>query len=153
MHRAIGLPAANDGGVGDLDLQRCASKSTESRRASRNLHGPTRLNDSSSRALPTLESLVVSDDQDCFAFLSSLPLFQQPTGEALLKSELLRAIQIEISRHSFGTFRIDIGISVRGCPTCREQFDTISGYNDHINHDVLPALVDRLFDNSEIPIK
>lgn len=74
-------------------------------------------------------------------------------GPALLKSKLLKALQTEISRHDFDRFRVDRGISVRGCPTCQEQFDTVSGYNDHITQDVLPALMDRLFDDSKTAIE
>jgi hypothetical protein len=40
-----------------------------------------------------------------------------------------------------------------GCPTCRKTLYTTSNFIDHINNDVLPALLDRLSrsENAEPP--
>jgi hypothetical protein len=74
----------------------------------------------------------------------------------LLKSELLKAIQSEINRHGLDTFpvRVDNGnIVTPGCPACRKTLYTTSNFIDHINNDVLPALLDRLSksENAELP--
>lgn len=66
------------------------------------------------------------------------------------KSELLRALQIEIRRHD--TF-VDNppsvahggnGVLVPGCPACRKRINTMAQFLDHLADDVLPALVERL---------
>jgi hypothetical protein len=72
------------------------------------------------------------------------------------KRELLRALQSEIQRHDLSTFpiRVDNGnIVTPGCPTCRKSLHTIDNFIDHINHDVLPPLLDRLSkaENTEPP--
>jgi len=74
----------------------------------------------------------------------------------MLKSELLRAIQNEISRHDLDTFtvRADNGnIVTPGCPQCRKTLYTVNNFIDHINNDVLPPLLDRLSksENAEPP--
>lgn len=65
----------------------------------------------------------------------------------MLKSELLKQLRAEISRHDLDTFRQD-GSTVPGCPACRKMFYTVSQYNDHLLNDVLPALLDRLTSDS-----
>jgi hypothetical protein len=68
------------------------------------------------------------------------------------KSELLRALQAEISRHDFSTF-LDAepsfanggpGIVTPGCSLCKKRFYTMSMFIRHINEDVLPPLLDKL---------
>jgi hypothetical protein len=68
------------------------------------------------------------------------------------KSELLRALQTEISRHDFSTF-LDAepsfanggpGIVRPGCPACKKIINTMSQFIRHINEDVLPPLLDGL---------
>src|SRR5580704_13252777 len=82
-------------------------------------------------------------------------LYLHPNA-AMLKSEPLKALQSEISRHDLDTFpvRVDNGELVTpGCPACRKTLYTVDNFIDHLNHDVLPALLDRLsrFDNAEPP--
>jgi hypothetical protein len=68
------------------------------------------------------------------------------------KSELLRALQTEIRRHSFDTFvenppsvaQGGKGVVVPGCPTCRKRIHTMAKFVDHLADDVLPSLLDRL---------
>jgi hypothetical protein len=74
----------------------------------------------------------------------------------LRKSELLKAIQSEINRHGLDTFPVRVdnsSIVTPGCPLCRKTLYTTSNFIDHINHDVLPALLDRLSksENAEPP--
>jgi hypothetical protein len=45
----------------------------------------------------------------------------------LLKSELLKQLGMEISRHDLDTFRQDSS-TVPGCPACRKTFYTVSQY-------------------------
>ena len=68
------------------------------------------------------------------------------------KSDLLRALQAENSRHDFSTF-LDAepsfanggpGVVTPGCPACKKKFYTMSMFIRHINEDVLPPLLDRL---------
>ena len=62
------------------------------------------------------------------------------------KSDLLKAIQREISRHGLDTFpvRVDNGNLVTpGCPQCRKTLYTVDNFIDHIDNDVLPPLLDR----------
>jgi hypothetical protein len=68
------------------------------------------------------------------------------------KSDLLRALQTEIHRHTFDTF-VDQppsiaqggnGVVTPGCPTCRKRLFTMANFMDHLCEDVLPPLVDRL---------
>jgi hypothetical protein len=68
------------------------------------------------------------------------------------KSELLRALQAEISHHDFSTF-LDVepsfanggpGIVTPGCPACRKRINTMSQFIRHITEDVLPLLLDKL---------
>lgn len=59
------------------------------------------------------------------------------------KSELLRALQDEIGRHSLSTFW-DEGVTKTGCPTCLKNFGTNEQFKRHINEDVLPPLLDKL---------
>jgi hypothetical protein len=61
------------------------------------------------------------------------------------KSELLRALQTEISKHDLGHFTDDKDrVVVPGCPTCKRRFNTVAQFVQHINTDVLPALLDKL---------
>jgi hypothetical protein len=70
----------------------------------------------------------------------------------MLKTELLRALQTEIRRHTFGTF-VDEPPSVAqggksvvmlGCPACRKRLFTMAKFMDHLANDVLPPLLDSL---------
>lgn len=63
--------------------------------------------------------------------------------EEVKKSELLRALQDEIGRHSLSTFW-DEGVTKTGCPTCLKNFGTNEQFKRHINEDVLPPLLDKL---------
>src|SRR5690242_21352564 len=67
------------------------------------------------------------------------------------KSELLRALQTEIRRHTFDTF-VDQppsiaqggkGVVYPGCPACRKRLFTMQNFMDHLAEDVLPNLVQR----------
>jgi hypothetical protein len=61
------------------------------------------------------------------------------------KSELLRALQTEIQRHSLSTFmNPEHKIVETGCPTCQKHFGTVEQFTRHITEDVLPPLLDRL---------
>jgi hypothetical protein len=68
------------------------------------------------------------------------------------KSELLRALQVEIGRHDFSTFLTEEpsmadggpGIVTAGCPACRKRINTMAQFIRHINEDVLPPLLDKL---------
>jgi hypothetical protein len=68
------------------------------------------------------------------------------------KSDLLRALQKEILRHSFDTFvdeppsiaRGGKGVVVPGCPACQKRINTTNQFLHHLADDVLPALIDRL---------
>jgi hypothetical protein len=65
------------------------------------------------------------------------------------KSDLLRALQTEIRRHTFDTF-IDhppsmaqggTGTVTPGCPACRKRINTMHQFLDHLANDVLPPLL------------
>jgi hypothetical protein len=61
------------------------------------------------------------------------------------KSELLRALQTEIQRHSLSTFmNTEHKIVDTGCPACCKQFDTVEQFTRHITEEVLPPLLDKL---------
>jgi hypothetical protein len=61
------------------------------------------------------------------------------------KSELLRALQTEIQRHSLSTFmNHEHKIVETGCPACQKHFGTVAQFKRHITEDVLPPLLDRL---------
>ncbi len=70
----------------------------------------------------------------------------------MLKSELLRALQTEIKRHTFDYFvenppavaKGGKGVVVPGCPACRKRINTMPQFLDHLAGDVLPGLIDRL---------
>jgi hypothetical protein len=70
----------------------------------------------------------------------------------MLKSELLRAIQIEIMQHDFDCFVDDPpsraqggrGSVVPGCPKCKKRIGTMPQFLEHLASDVMPALLDRL---------
>ena len=70
----------------------------------------------------------------------------------MLKSDLLRALQSEIRRHTFDCF-VDQppsvaqggnGVVTPGCPTCRKRLFTMQNFMDHLADDVLPAIIDKL---------
>jgi hypothetical protein len=82
--------------------------------------------------------------------LFCVPVFLSASGEILLKSELLKHLQTEISRHDLDTFKRD-GVTVPGCPACRKQFNTVGQYNDHISRDVLPKLINQLSSDDAAP--
>jgi hypothetical protein len=68
------------------------------------------------------------------------------------KSDLLRALQAELRRHSFDTFLTEQpsmanggnGVVVPGCPACRKRLFTMANFMDHLADDVLPAALDKL---------
>jgi hypothetical protein len=61
------------------------------------------------------------------------------------KSELLKALQTEIARHSLGTFMSEEHHVVQtGCPACHKHFGTVQQLIRHLTDDVLPPLVDKL---------
>jgi hypothetical protein len=70
----------------------------------------------------------------------------------MLKSELLRALQGEIRRHTFDYFVENPpamangghGVVVPGCPACRKRINTMAQFLDHLADDVLPELINRL---------
>jgi hypothetical protein len=41
------------------------------------------------------------------------------------------------------------GVVVPGCPKCKKRFVTMPQFLDHLAHDVIPALVDRLAAEAE----
>jgi hypothetical protein len=68
------------------------------------------------------------------------------------KLELVRALQVEIRRHTFDTF-VDNppsiaqggnGVVTPGCTHCKKRIFTIQAYTDHICDEVIPSLLDRL---------
>jgi len=73
----------------------------------------------------------------------------------MLKSDLLRALQIEIRRHDFSTFLTEEpsmanggpGVVVPGCPACKKRLQTMANFMDHLCEDVLPAALDKLSSN------
>ena len=72
------------------------------------------------------------------------------------KSELLRALQTELRRHTFDTFVDELpsiaqgrDIVVSGCPACRKKILTTTKFMDHICDDVLPPLLDELSTDTE----
>jgi hypothetical protein len=61
------------------------------------------------------------------------------------KSELLRALQTEIQKHSLSTFMNgEHKIVETGCPACQKHFGTVEQFKRHITDDVLPPLLDKL---------
>jgi hypothetical protein len=68
------------------------------------------------------------------------------------KSELLRALQTEIRRHTFDTFVENPpsmaeggnGVVVPGCSACRKRIHTMAKFVDHLADDVLPATLNKL---------
>ena len=68
------------------------------------------------------------------------------------KSELLRALQTEIQKHSLSTFmNPEHKIVETGCPACQKHFGTEEQFKRHITDDVLPPLLDKL--SSEVQAK
>jgi Fe-S oxidoreductase len=61
------------------------------------------------------------------------------------KTELLRALQTEIGKHSLSTFMDEKGkVVITGCTFCRKNFGTVEQFKRHITDDVLPPLLDKL---------
>jgi len=61
------------------------------------------------------------------------------------KSELLRALQIEIQKHNLSTFMSkEHKIVQTGCSICQKHFGTVEQFKRHITEDVLPSLLDKL---------
>jgi hypothetical protein len=77
------------------------------------------------------------------------------------KSELLRALQVELRRHSFDVFVENPpamaeggnGVVVPGCPACRKRIHTMVKFVDHLADDVLPPLVDKLQFDGHVRIR
>lgn len=70
---------------------------------------------------------------------------------AMKKTELLRALQIELRRHDFSTLTETPsiadggpGVVVPGCPACRKRLFTMANFMDHLADDVLPDLINKL---------
>jgi hypothetical protein len=61
------------------------------------------------------------------------------------KSELLRALQIEIQRHNLFTFMsVKHKIVQTGCSNCQKHFGTVEQFKRHLTEEVLPPLLDKL---------
>ena len=68
------------------------------------------------------------------------------------KSGLIVAIQKKILRHEFSTFvdeppvssRGGKGVVIPGCSTCQKRANTITEFLEHIAHDAIPPLIERL---------
>ena len=68
------------------------------------------------------------------------------------KSELIVALQKEILRHEFSTFvdeppassKGGKGVVIAGCSTCHKRANTINEFLEHIAHDAIPPLIERL---------
>ena len=62
------------------------------------------------------------------------------------------ALQKEILRHEFSTFvdeppvssKGGKGVVVPGCSICRKRANTINDFLEHIAHDAIPPLIERL---------
>ena len=66
-------------------------------------------------------------------------------SDAVKKSELLKALRDEISRHGLSTFMNDeVRVVQTGCPACKKHFGTIDQLIRHLTDDVLPVLIDKL---------
>lgn len=70
------------------------------------------------------------------------------------RSDLLRALQGEIKRHTFDYFVENPptahgghGVVVPGCPACHKRLNTMAQFLDHLADDVLPPLVNKLSQN------
>ena len=68
----------------------------------------------------------------------------------MLKSDLLRILQVEIRRHDFDYF-IDEppamalggkGVVVPGCSACRVRINTTNRFIEHLAKDVLPGIIE-----------
>jgi hypothetical protein len=76
--------------------------------------------------------------------------FLSVSGGILRKSDLLKAIQTEISKHDLDTFRHG-SVVVPGCPTCKVRLNTVANFLDHLSKDVLPKLIDGLSSDAGAP--
>jgi hypothetical protein len=57
------------------------------------------------------------------------------------KSDLLRALQAEIQKHTLSTFMDEKDkIVITGCTLCRKHFGTVEQFKRHITEDVLPPV-------------
>ena len=64
------------------------------------------------------------------------------------KSELLRALQMEIQNHNLSTFMSEKHKIVQtGCSICQKHFGTVEQFKRHITEEVLPTLLDKLSTN------
>jgi hypothetical protein len=62
---------------------------------------------------------------------------------------IIKAVQIELQRHSFDTFVSNPpsiaqggkGVVVSGCPACKKRFQSLNQFVAHLNEDVLPATI------------
>jgi hypothetical protein len=70
------------------------------------------------------------------------------------RSEILKAAQTELQRHTWGSF-VDKGVSVAlggngvvvpGCEACRKRINTNSQYLRHLADDVLPLILRKAFE-------
>jgi hypothetical protein len=65
------------------------------------------------------------------------------------KSDLLRALQIEIGKHDLSTYMHETErVVMTGCSHCKKHFGTLEQFKRHLNEDVLPPLLDRLSQGS-----
>jgi hypothetical protein len=61
------------------------------------------------------------------------------------KTELLRALQTEIGKHSLSTFMDEKDkVVITGCTFCQKYFGTVEQFKRHISDDVLPPLLHTL---------
>ena len=61
------------------------------------------------------------------------------------KSELVRALQMEIQKHDLSAFMDEQDkVVITGCSFCRKHFGTVEQFKWHLTDDVLPPLLDRL---------
>ena len=61
------------------------------------------------------------------------------------KSDLLRALQIEIQKDDLDTFMSEKHKIVQtGCSACQKHFGTVEQFKRRITEDVLPPLLDKL---------
>ncbi len=65
----------------------------------------------------------------------------------MLKSNLIAAIQFEISRHNWSSYMQD-GIVRPGCSTCRAMINTTNQFTEHLAL-AIPGLIDRLSNRTQ----
>jgi uncharacterized C2H2 Zn-finger protein len=69
----------------------------------------------------------------------------------MLKSNLIAAIQFEISRHNWTTYMQD-GIVRPGCSTCQAMINTTSQFTEHVAL-AIPGLIERLSQQNTTTVK